>query len=111
MDDKQNVWVINKVNDKEDKTQINNKDNKIQNIYDAKIERERVNRHENFKRWLQKKGSENTKMNDILNNLCRDVQEIVTNTGFTISNEKILRDEIATFIYKESYPDAQENYF
>jgi|TARA_B110000879_G_C11130809_1_gene495948 hypothetical protein len=110
MDDKQNVWVINKVNNKEDKTQINNKDNKIQNIYDAKIERERVKRHEKFKRWLEK-GSENTKMNDILNNLCRDVQEIVTNTGFTISNEKILRDEIATFIYKESYPDAQENYF
>ena len=111
MDDKQNVWVINKVNDKEeDKTQINNNDNKIQNIYEAKIERERVKRHEKFKRWLEK-GSENTKMNDILNNLCRDVQEIVTNTGFTISNEKILRDEIATFIYKESYPDAQENYF
>lgn len=111
MDDKQNVWVINKVNDKEeDKTQINNNDNKIQNIYEAKIERERVKRHEKFKQWLEK-GSENTKMNDILNNLCRDVQEIVTNTGFTISNEKILRDEIATFIYKESYPDAQENYF
>tara|TARA_B110000261_G_C12821911_1_gene252629 strand:+ start:165 stop:500 length:336 start_codon:yes stop_codon:yes gene_type:complete len=111
MDDKQNVWVINKVNDKEeDKTQINNNDNKIQNIYEAKIERERAKRHEKFKQWLEKK-AENTKMNYILNNLCRDVQEIVTNTGFTISNEKILRDEIATFIYKESYPDAQENYF
>ena len=60
MDDKQNVWVINKVNDKEeDKTQINNNDNKIQNIYEAKIERERVKRHENFKQWLEKK-AENT---------------------------------------------------
>jgi len=111
MDDKQNVWVINKVNNKEEnKIHINN-DNKILNIYEAKIERERKDRHEKFNQWLHKKGPENIKMNDILNNLCRDVQEIVTNTGFTISNEKILRDEIATFIYKESCPDAKENYF
>jgi|TARA_B110000971_G_C19988064_1_gene490572 hypothetical protein len=109
MDTKQKTWVINKTTN-ENKTQINNKDNKIQNIYDAKIERERVKRHEKFKQWLQKKDSENTKMNDILNNLCRDIRDIVTGTGFTISNEKILRDEVATFIYKESYPDAKENY-
>ena len=110
--DKSNVWSINKVNNKEEnKIQLDNRDNIIQKIYEAKIERERAQRHEKFKRWLHMKDSENIEMNDILNNLCRDIHDIVTDTGFIISNEKILRDEIATFIYKESYPDAQENYF
>jgi len=109
MDDKPKTWIINKKTE-ENKIQKNNNDNKIQKIYEARIERERVTRHEKFKQWLHKKDTDNIKMNDILNNLCRDIRDIVTDTGFTISNEKILRDEVATFIYKESRPDAKENY-
>tara|TARA_B110000977_G_C10993767_1_gene461018 strand:+ start:194 stop:529 length:336 start_codon:yes stop_codon:yes gene_type:complete len=110
--DKSNAWSINKVNNKEEnKIQLDNRDNIIQKIYEAKIERERVQRHEKFKRWLHTKDSENIEMNDILNHLCRDIHDIVTETGFIISNEKILRDEIATFVYKESCPDVKDKYF
>ena len=111
MDTKPNAWVINKTTKNEEKNVVRyNQDEKIVKILEAQEKRNRENRQEKFKKWLERKSIENLSIYDILNNLCIDIENIVTDSGFTISNKKILRDEVATFIYKESYPDAKEKY-
>ena len=111
MDDKPTTWVINKAKKKEEQNFDNyNKDNKILKILEAQEKRNSINRQEKFKKWLERKSIENISIYNILNNLCRDIENIVTESGFTISNKKILRDEVATFVYKESRPNAKANY-
>ena len=39
---------------------------------------------------------------EMLNLMCKEVFTTAEKNGFTISNEKRLRDEIATFVYKEA---------
>jgi hypothetical protein len=103
-------WNIVKTAKKEEKKNTYKPDKRISKIYEAKEKFNSEMRQKKFKQWLNRKNTENTSINNILNNLCRDMEKIVTESGFTISNKKILRDEIATFIYKESVPNAQEEY-
>lgn len=103
-------WNIVKTAKKEEKKDTYKPDKRISKIYEAKEKFNSEMRQEKFKQWLNRLNTKNISINNILNNLCRDVENIVTESGFTISNKKILRDEISTFIYKESVPNAQEEY-
>tara|TARA_R110001592_G_scaffold38722_7_gene127655 strand:+ start:700 stop:1032 length:333 start_codon:yes stop_codon:yes gene_type:complete len=103
-------WNIIKTEKKEEKKDTYKPDKRISKIYEAKEKFNSEMRQEKFKQWLNRLNTKNISINNILNNLCRDVENIVTESGFTISNKKILRDEISTFIYKESVPNAQEEY-
>ena len=104
-------WNIIKTVKKEEKKEEYKPDKRISKIYEAKEKFNSEMRQKKFKQWLNRKNIENISINNILNNLCRDIEKVVTESGFTITNKKILRDEIATFIYKESIPDAQEEYY
>ena len=59
-------------------------------------------RQEKFQNWLNEYNENDIQVVSILRHLCDDVLKAINQTGFTISNEKQLRNEIATFVYKES---------
>ena len=59
-------------------------------------------RKEKFQKWLNEYNENDIQIVSILRHLCDDVLKAVNETGFVISNEKQLRNEIATFVYKES---------
>ena len=44
----------------------------------------------------------NIQIREMLQHMCKEVITTVQKNGFTITNEKRLRDEIATFVYKEA---------
>ena len=103
-----NAWGINKVvKEKENKDEYK-PDERIKRIYEAKSKFEKEQRHETFQNWLRECTDQNIQIKDILNHLCRDVFATINESGFTIQNEKLLRDEIATFIYKESIVNAKK---
>jgi hypothetical protein len=70
-------------------------------IYESHQAYKKKRDHETFKRWLNET-VDNFTINEILTHLCRDVIKVTTDKGFTIINEKQLKNEIATFIYKEA---------
>ena len=68
--------------------------------------RKKKERQKNFQRWLHEYNEKNIQIKQIITHLCNDTFSMIRTNGFTISNEKILRDEIATFIYKEASDHA-----
>ena len=105
MSDQPNVWGITrdvKNIENEEKDKDYKPDKRIAKIYEAKREYEKKERQRNFKRWLYEYNEKNVQIKQIINHLCSDTFSIIRTNGFTISNEKRLRDEIATFIYKEA---------
>ncbi len=103
MDEKPNAWIKNKVtNIKEEDNDKYKPDTRIAKIFEAKEEYARKRRHENFKQWLGKYNEKNMQIKEMLNLMCKEVFTTAEKNGFTISNEKRLRDEIATFVYKEA---------
>ena len=59
-------------------------------------------RKETFQKWLNEYNENDIQIVSILRHLCDDVLKVIKESGFIISNEKQLRNEIATFVYKES---------
>jgi len=76
-------------------------DTVISTLYKARQTREREREREDFGKWLTKKTDE-VSVSNVLEHLCRDVIKSVSSKGFVITNEKLLKNEIATFIYKEA---------
>ena len=71
-------------------------------IYEAQQVRRKERDNETFQKWLEERSEQNVAITDVLTHLCRDVIKTVNDKGFTITNEKRLKNEIATFIYKET---------
>jgi len=103
-----NVWKINKTEDKkqeQEETDEYKPDMRFKKLLESLEENKRQQRHKKFQNWLNKSynySDNEVYVEDILNNLCKDVFQLVKRNGYTISNEKQLRNEIATFVYKES---------
>jgi DNA-directed RNA polymerase specialized sigma54-like protein len=70
-------------------------------IYEARQTRKKQRDNETFQKWLGER-TDKVEITDVLTHLCRDVIKTVNEKGFTITNEKRLKNEIATFIYKEA---------
>ena len=68
---------------------------------DLEKTREKI-RQEKFQKWLNEYNENDIQIVSILRHLCDDVLKSINKTGFVISDEKQLRNEIATFVYKES---------
>ena len=101
--EKPNAWGINKVKDmKEEDDDKYKPDVRHAKIFEAKEEYARKRRQENFKQWLEEYNEKNMQIKEMLNLMCKEVFTTAGKNGFTISNEKRLRDEIATFVYKEA---------
>lgn len=101
------VWGknLNTQSKKEEKKDEYKPDIRLQRLWKGLEEIKRNHRHEQFQNWLEENhdyGENTVSTNDILNQFCRDVFNVITKNGFTISNEKQLRNEIATFVYKTS---------
>jgi hypothetical protein len=71
-------------------------------IYEAQQVRRKERDNETFQKWLEERSEQNVTITNVLTHLCRDVIKTVNDKGFTITNEKQLKNEIATFIYKET---------
>jgi hypothetical protein len=103
MEEKPNAWLKNKdKNIKEEDDDKYKPDTRIAKIFEAKEEYAKKRRNENFQQWLGKNTEKNMQIKEMLNLMCKEVFTTAEKNGFTISNEKRLRDEIATFVYKEA---------
>ena len=104
MDEKSTVWIKKKVTNikEEDKVDKYKPDSRIVKIFEAKEEYARQRRQENFQLWLQEYNEKNMTIKEMLNLMCKEVVTTAQKNGFSITNEKRLRDEIATFVYKEA---------
>ena len=101
------VWgkKMNIDSKKEEKKDEYKPDIRLQRLWKGLEEIKRNHRHEQFQNWLEENqdyGENTISVNDILNRFCHDVFNIITKNGLVISNEKQLRNEIATFVYKIS---------
>ena len=104
---KLNVWNLNKIKEetleKEEKQKEEKykPDKRIAKIYKAKRKYEEERRQEKFQKWLNNYTDTNQSIREIIAHLCREVSVTIHKSGYDITNEKRLRDEIASFIYKE----------
>ena len=104
-----NVWKINPLEKKkkEEKNDDEYKsDTRLKNLWKSLEENKKKERHRKFHNWLKTEYEYNENyipVEDILIQLCNDVFNIINVNGYVISDEKQLRNEIATFVYKESY--------
>jgi hypothetical protein len=80
-----------------------NYDNKILNLFQNLQKIEKKNKNIIFQEWLQKKNIDNIQYKTIIHHLCNDLINIIKDSNFTITNEKQLKNEIATFIYSVSH--------
>lgn len=94
----------NKVNLKEEKTEEKKQyhDSRLiklfQELEDIKINEKK----RKFNNWLNKTNIDDIKYTVIINHFYKDLKKIIINNNFTITNEKQLRNELATFIYSIS---------
>lgn len=70
----------------------------LQKLEDVKINEKK----RKFNNWLNKTNIDDIKYNVIINHFYKDLKKIIINNNFTITNEKQLRNELATFIYSVS---------
>ena len=70
----------------------------LQELEDVKINEKK----RKFNDWLNKTNIDNIKYTVIINHFYKDLKKIIINNNFTITNEKQLRNELATFIYSIS---------
>lgn len=70
----------------------------LQKLEDVKINEKK----RKFNNWLNKTNIDDIKYNLIINHFYKDLKNIIINNNFTITNEKQLRNELATFIYSVS---------
>jgi hypothetical protein len=70
----------------------------LQELEDIKINEKK----RKFNNWVNKSNIDNIKYAVIINYFYKDLKNIIINNNFTITNEKQLRNELATFIYSVS---------
>jgi len=70
----------------------------LQELDNVKINEKKRKFHD----WLNKTNIDDIKYSIIINHFYKDLKNIIINNNFTITNEKQLRNEIATFIYSVS---------
>jgi len=70
----------------------------LQELEDIKFNEKKIK----FNNWLNKTNIDNIEYNVIINHFYKDLKNIIINSNFTITNEKQLRNELATFIYSVS---------
>lgn len=92
--------VISWVNEKNDKPL--NYDHKLINLFQNLQKVEKKNKNIIFQEWLQKKNIDNIQYKTIIHHLCNDLIQLIKKCNHTITNEKQLKNEIATFIYSVS---------
>ena len=102
-----NAWGKNMNTDskKEEKKDEYKPDIRVQRLWKSLEENKRKQRHEAFHKWLKneyKYGENFIEVEEILEHLCKDVFKMLNEHGLTITNEKQLRNELATFIYSVS---------
>jgi hypothetical protein len=56
-----------------------------------------------FQEWINSNSEDNIPIKFIINKMCLDVIKSIKDNNMKISNEKQLKNEIATFIYQRSY--------
>ena len=93
----------NKINFKKEKVNKKQYDDSrfiklLQELEDVKINEKK----RKFNDWLNKTNVDNLKYTVIINHFYKDLKNIIINNNFTITNEKQLRNELATFIYSLS---------
>tara|TARA_B100001250_G_C19597768_1_gene699208 strand:+ start:563 stop:874 length:312 start_codon:yes stop_codon:yes gene_type:complete len=94
----------NKINLKKDKDDEKKQYNDskfiklLQKLEDVKINEKK----RKFNNWLNKTNVDDIKYHVIINHFYKDLKNIIINNNFTITNEKQLRNELATFIYSVS---------
>tara|TARA_B100000902_G_scaffold215375_1_gene204870 strand:+ start:5916 stop:6224 length:309 start_codon:yes stop_codon:yes gene_type:complete len=93
----------NKINFKKEKVNEKQYDDSrfiklLQELEDVKINEKK----RKFNDWLNKTNIDNIKYTVIINHFYKDLKNIIINNNFTITNEKQLRNELATFIYSLS---------
>ena len=93
----------NKINFKKEKVNEKQYDDSrfiklLQELEDVKINEKK----RKFNDWLNKTNIDNIKYTVIINHFYKDLKKIIINNNFTITNEKQLRNELATFIYSIS---------
>ena len=64
-------------------------------------EKKRENRK--FQEWLNSTNENDIPIKNIIQMICNDVIQSISNNNMKISNEKQLKNEVATFIYQRSY--------
>ena len=64
-------------------------------------EKKRENRK--FQEWLNSTNENDIPIKNIIQMICNDVIQSIRNNNMKISNEKQLKNEVATFIYQRSY--------
>lgn len=90
---------INKKKEKEKKQYDDSRFIKLlQELEDVKINEKK----RKFNDWLNKRNIDDIKYSVIIEHLYKDLKNIIINNKFTITNEKQLRNELATFIYSIS---------
>ena len=77
-------------------------DEKIINLFNELEDLKYDNKNYLFKEWLENKNIDEIKYKNIISQLCSDVTKVITDSNFKITNEKQLKNEIATFIYSVS---------
>ena len=95
-----NAWNVTKIEKIEDDKKKYIADKGIEKINKLKKKFANVRRQQKFQEWLNTYTDKDIPIYKIIASLCKEVLETVSNSGHVISNEKILRDEIASFIYK-----------
>lgn len=101
-----NVWDVNKIEkeikEKENENEKKYKpDDRLAKIYKAKRKYAQERRKAKFQEWLNSYTESNVSIREIMTHLCKEVFDTVNKSGYAITNEKRLRDEIASFVYKE----------
>ena len=60
-------------------------------------------KNKKFQEWLNSTNENDIPIKNIIQMMCNDVIESIHNNNMKISNEKQLKNEVATFIYQRSY--------
>lgn len=109
MNDSENSWSKNIIVKKEDEAVIIKKEkekeyqySKEEKLFKALYKVKQEQKKEDFQDWLEKKTFEDIRIRDILLQMVRDVKDQIRMRGFTIKDENILKNNIATFIYNNS---------
>ena len=104
-----NVWNKNLTKNKKEEEKKEDEykpDTRLKNLWKSLEENKRKEKHRKFQNWLKNEYEYNENyisVEEILRRFCKDVFKLINNNGYKISDEKQLRNEIATFVYKESY--------
>ncbi len=94
-------WNVIKTKKEDKNKEEYTTDRRLEKIYEAKKKYAQERRQAKFQEWLNSYTESNVSIREIMTHLCKEVFDTVNKSGYAITNEKRLRDEIASFVYKE----------